>query len=151
MTYSDKLKSPKWQKKRLEILQLFNFCCLHCGDKENELHVHHKYYLKGNDVWDYPVDCFTVLCKDCHESEESALKVNSEKLIQSLRASGADSWCINFLSETILDANNEYKSPFYLADIIQRMFTLERNGINYFEKIDADFTLLLDKIKKENG
>ena len=30
-TYSDKLKSPKWQKKRLEVLNLRGFKCEKCG------------------------------------------------------------------------------------------------------------------------
>ena len=52
-TYSDKLKSPKWQKKRLEILQRDNFTCFNCGDTERTLHVHHESYIKGKEPWDY--------------------------------------------------------------------------------------------------
>ena len=33
MGYSEKLKDPRWQKKRLEILERDNFRCQYCGDK----------------------------------------------------------------------------------------------------------------------
>ena len=46
-TYQEKLKHPKWQKKRLEILQRDEFKCVHCLDGESTLHVHHNMYL-GN-------------------------------------------------------------------------------------------------------
>lgn len=55
-TYSEKLKSPKWQKKRLEILQRDEFTCQHFNDKENTLHVHHIAY-SGN-PWEQLSDEF---------------------------------------------------------------------------------------------
>lgn len=71
-TYSDKLKSPRWQKKRLEILNLRSFKCELCGCEEKELHVHHRFYLKGREVWQYDNDVFQVLCCDCHEKEHKS-------------------------------------------------------------------------------
>ena len=65
-TYSEKLKSPKWQKKRLEILQRDNFMCKNCGDEETELHVHHKKYIFGKEVYDYNNEDLITLCKECH-------------------------------------------------------------------------------------
>jgi hypothetical protein len=69
MTYAEKLKSPKWQKKRLEILERDKFTCCHCDDTEKNLQVHHKYYTKNSDPWDYPNDALITLCEDCHERE----------------------------------------------------------------------------------
>lgn len=66
MAYSDQLKSPKWQKKRLEILNRDNFKCKICGDIETQLHVHHKKYIKGCKAWEYPDDNFVSLCCHCH-------------------------------------------------------------------------------------
>lgn len=65
-TYSEKLTNPKWQKKRLEVLSRDQFTCCLCSDKENTLHVHHKTYKKGCEPWEYPLDNFQTLCKDCH-------------------------------------------------------------------------------------
>lgn len=68
MNYSDLLKSPKWQKKRLEILHFYDFQCRVCYDRESELHVHHKYYTKGKKPWEYDDDCYVVLCDKCHKN-----------------------------------------------------------------------------------
>lgn len=65
--YSALLKSPMWQKKRLDILNKNGFKCEECGDYENnQLHVHHGYYEKGKKPWEYPDCCYHVLCSDCH-------------------------------------------------------------------------------------
>lgn len=70
MTYADKLKSPEWQKKRLEILNRDEFTCTMCNSKEKTLHVHHKVYIFDNDPWDYENDFYTTLCETCHKQEE---------------------------------------------------------------------------------
>jgi hypothetical protein len=69
MTYSKKLKHPKWQKKRLEILKRDKFKCKKCGDEETTLHVHHLEY--GSDPWDIENTFLVTLCEDCHKVVES--------------------------------------------------------------------------------
>lgn len=66
MTYSEKLKDPRWQKKRLEILNRDNFTCIYCGDNKSTLHVHHLMYL-GDNPWETPNECLDTTCKDCHD------------------------------------------------------------------------------------
>jgi 5-methylcytosine-specific restriction endonuclease McrA len=41
-TYSEKLTHPKWQRKRLEILNRDGFKCVLCGNEEMQLQIHHK-------------------------------------------------------------------------------------------------------------
>lgn len=66
MSYYLKLKDPRWQKKRLEILQRDDFRCKNCNASDKELHVHHNYYIFGVDIWDYEDDCYDTLCYECH-------------------------------------------------------------------------------------
>jgi len=66
-SYSEKLKHPKWQKKRLKVLKRDEFRCQICWDSETTLHVHHKYYVKGRDPWRYHLKAFLTLCEKCHE------------------------------------------------------------------------------------
>jgi hypothetical protein len=83
LTYIEKLRSPAWQKKRLEALQHKNFTCEICGSKEKTLNVHHKEYFKGLDPHEYEVDQLSVVCEDCHEKqhlEENYLRWSSSYL-----------------------------------------------------------------------
>lgn len=66
MTYSQKLKDPRWQKKRLEILQRDSFSCQNCGETTKTLHVHHRVY-NGCDPWSINNECLLSLCEDCHK------------------------------------------------------------------------------------
>lgn len=78
-TYSEQYRSPKWQKKRLEVLNAADFQCQDCGSKENTLNVHHVIYHKGREVWNYTNDELMVLCEKCHENRhrmQSAMLVS---------------------------------------------------------------------------
>lgn len=69
MTYAEKLKDPRWQKKRLEILQRDSFTCQLCSDTTTELHIHHKEYDFGLEPWEYEDSVLVALCKHCHHIE----------------------------------------------------------------------------------
>ena len=79
MTYSEQIKHPKWQKKRLEILNRDKFRCW-CGEKEKTLHVHHRYYETGLKIWEYPDEALVTLCID-HHVEWHKDKLEIDKLI----------------------------------------------------------------------
>jgi len=66
MTYSEKLKDPRWQKKRLQILERDAWVCSECYSGVKTLHVHHKYYTPNTEPWDYDESALTTLCEDCH-------------------------------------------------------------------------------------
>ncbi len=66
MTYKEKLRSPLWQKKRLQILERDGWRCVICGDDKSNLQVHHLVYAKA-DPWDYPEYVYQTLCDVCHE------------------------------------------------------------------------------------
>jgi len=73
MDYLEKLKDPRWQKKRLEIFNLYDFKCMACGTTEKELHIHHRKYKRGREPWEYKNNEFFVLCIDCHDELHRAL------------------------------------------------------------------------------
>lgn len=90
-TYSDKLKDPRWQKKRLEVLQRDNFTCQLCGDSETELHVHHHSYEQGCEPWDYELSNLTTYCKRCHIIVEDLKKHFSEVPLKVIKRQLSDS------------------------------------------------------------
>lgn len=71
-SYSEKLKDPRWQKKRLEVLDLSGWACAICQCEESTLHVHHKQYLKGREPWEYDADQLEVLCESCHKEDHES-------------------------------------------------------------------------------
>jgi len=64
MTYSEKLRDPRWQKKRLQILKRDKFKCTYCGDDKSELQIHHLKY--SGEPWEVKNEFLITLCKDCH-------------------------------------------------------------------------------------
>ena len=68
-TYSEKLLDPKWQKKRLTILNRDDWSCRFCHDRESTLHVHHTYYETGLEPWEYEDHTLLTLCHVCHGKE----------------------------------------------------------------------------------
>ena len=67
--YSDKFKDPRWQKKRLEIMERDKFTCLMCAATDKTLNVHHLYYKRNADPWDYENHELITLCEDCHSEK----------------------------------------------------------------------------------
>jgi hypothetical protein len=88
--YGEKLKDPRWQKLRLEILERDEWACRSCGNTENTLHVHHTHYVQGLEPWDYVDEqqFLVTLCCDCHEEESSALSSAKQSLFASLSGIG---------------------------------------------------------------
>lgn len=69
--YQERLKDPRWQRKRLGVLERANWSCEACGTREVNLQVHHGYYEREALPWEYPEEALFVLCDDCHERAES--------------------------------------------------------------------------------
>ena len=74
-------KDPRWQRKRLERFNAADWTCCECGSKKKELNLHHYWYEKGNEPWDYPDECFAVLCDRCHV-EWHDKKLTIDKLLR---------------------------------------------------------------------
>lgn len=62
--YSKKLLDPRWQKKRLKILERDNFTCRLCGRDCKTLNVHHLKYK--NEPWEIDDEFLITYCEDCH-------------------------------------------------------------------------------------
>lgn len=83
MTYLVQLRHPKWQRKRLEVLQRDGWMCQRCCAEDKTLNVHHKRYIKGAMAWEYSDGDLTSLCEDCHElthAEEHDFKAEASRL-----------------------------------------------------------------------
>jgi len=92
--YKKLLLDPRWQKKRLQILERDGWACRCCGDKAKTLHVHHvHYHPNAEGPWDYADTSLVTLCCDCHESEGPELTTYRNFLIEQLVAAGCWKSC----------------------------------------------------------
>ena len=85
MSYADKLKDPRWQKKRLEIMDRDNWKCVNCGATENTLVVHHVKY--DGEPWDGADADKQTLCNKCHNAMGKHPKGGLKWIIEELDGS----------------------------------------------------------------
>lgn len=84
--YSEKLRDPRWQKKRLLILERDKWACQICGDDKSTLNVHHRWYEPGQEPWDATDLQLVTLCDDCHKSESENRRSAEEHLLRVLKS-----------------------------------------------------------------
>lgn len=102
LTYGEKLKDPRWQKRRLQILERDEWACQSCFDTEATLHVHHRYYEKGAEPWDSPDGALITLCEECHDNESREMAQLLDGLGEELRR--------RFLAEEVCDIAEGFHS-----------------------------------------
>lgn len=97
-------KDPRWQKKRLQILERDGFACKNCGDANSTLNVHHTFYWDKEDEvppWDYNDVSLMTLCDSCHDLEHKEISIHREQLIRVISEAGLGS-CLKL--DTLIDA-----------------------------------------------
>jgi len=87
-SYSEKLKDPRWQKKRLEILSRDKWHCMWCGDNLEMLIVHHLWYERGKEPWECPDEALITVCETCHRTEFEERSTIEQELLELLRRTG---------------------------------------------------------------
>lgn len=105
MNYSEKLRHPKWQEKRLSILNRDNFTCRECSCNDKNIQVHHIAYLNV-DPWDIPDNLLISLCETCHSNEEFMLK-NMADIKKNLKLCGLMS--VGFMCIPNIFYENKYR------------------------------------------
>ena len=82
--YWEKLKDPRWQRKRLEIMERAHFMCEKCYREDQTLNVHHLYYMSKRDPWQYPDFALQCICEECHNEEHESEFGLFEEVISNL-------------------------------------------------------------------
>jgi len=117
--YIKKFQDPRWQRKRLQIMERDNFKCRDCDSKDETLSVHHSYYVKGRSPWHYPEFSLVTLCKDCHklrhdwESELPEPELSEWELVADMFLAGdqINSFNMLFLAEAFFLAHRRTGNP----------------------------------------
>jgi hypothetical protein len=120
LTYSEKLKDPRWQKKRLEILNRDSFTCQMCFDETKHLHVHHKKYEYGKDPWEIDSEYLVTLCEDCHAIETRDFEETLKELVDTLRQT-LSSKGLFYLLSAFGNTPFQYSADLY-AEVVDDVF-----------------------------
>lgn len=127
MNYRDKLKDPRWQRKRLEVLQRDSFTCCHCGDDKTELHIHHLKY--SGDPWEAKMEDMITVCVHCHNMEELLKKhAPGSKVIKVMRRKNIDPSVVSmaaFVNYNIPDLEEKNKPAVIFCDFRNYIYTYE--------------------------
>jgi hypothetical protein len=131
MSYADLLKDPRWQKKRLQILERDGWKCRACHDGSTTLHVHHLIYIKGQAPWDYKDSALIALCEDCHAMANARLFEATDyelELLHALRRcwvstlGTADPADYRWIVHRLIDTTGDRGSPKEARPIFNRGF-----------------------------
>lgn len=147
--YSKKLLDPRWQKKRLEILNRDEFTCRRCFNENDTLHVHHKIYIFGRDPWDVPSEHLVTLCQQCHQEETDQMPAAISKIAEVLKskffsadiltlAEGFEKYCMphvedvcaSVIAENLADENKAkrmMREAFKDVEIIEKRIPKDEN------------------------
>jgi hypothetical protein len=116
--YQQKLRDPRWQKKRLEVFERDEWACQQCFDSKSTLHVHHFYYEQGKDPWDYAMEALVTLCADCHEEETLYRPQEEQTLLRALKYTG-------FFHQQILEIATGFRfmAQVHIADVMANVIS----------------------------
>lgn len=97
--YSKKLRDPRWQKKRLEIMQRDDFKCKYCASSDRELQIHHLKYTAKN-PFEEPDENLITACCDCHEiiTQLTKIEFSVKKVVRYQHKDGASTIFIRIIN-----------------------------------------------------
>ncbi|HEX6427984.1 MAG TPA: HNH endonuclease signature motif containing protein [Niastella sp.] len=106
-TYKEKLLDPRWQRRRLDILNRADFKCEieGCWCSDETLHVHHLDYISGNEPWEYPDEYLMAVCASCHEMISQERPGYEKIIISNYRLKLKD----HFIQKCAADVFQKYK------------------------------------------
>lgn len=115
--YAKLLKDPRWQKKRLRILERDNWTCQDTGKQEETLQVHHCWYAKGP-PWETPDEFLLTLCESAHEERqelESDLKMEFGRMLSLMNCVDLSFFGAQFI-EAVKCLKKHKAMPFILSE-----------------------------------
>lgn len=130
--YTDKLKDPRWQKKRLEIMQRDGFRCFICESGSETLNVHHKLYLQGREYWEYTDDQLVTLCEKDH------------KAIHSVWPGSEATFGLSALFQAVSGCHSIFIS-FLRDDRLLKLYRLRNSAISKFAVAEGEASVQTEK------
>ena len=97
----------------LSAMERDGFKCYLCGSDKDTLHVHHLWYEKDRDPWDYLDVCYLTLCQECHQVEHESAEKMKKMGIRDFKRLGISSYSLWSLIACLSDfrAHRQNRGP----------------------------------------
>ena len=105
MTYKEQLLDPRWQKKRLSILERDDWRCRYCQSNKSTLVVHHLIY-EHQFAWEAEDDDLITLCEKCHKEYHETFAACEKIILTNLRKKLKDPFIITCAAELFSEVSN---------------------------------------------
>lgn len=149
MNYQKQLLDPRWQKKRLRILERDNWMCTLCGDNKSTLHIHHTRY--GTYAWEVDDEFLKTRCCHCHLLEEYYKENYSPDYYNKIiKVSKKESYSNNIILYVYRIANHSENKLLDIFIVNKDAIALHLDTI-FCEKDMDSFFDFITSIKQENG
>jgi hypothetical protein len=151
VSYLEKLKDPRWQKKRLEILQRDGWACVVCNRTDKNLQVHHNWYVKGASPWEYSSSQLCTLCQACHE-KATEIQDNLKEYLSKMKPS--QQAALLHRSERYCDKERDYRGVTISAtreDSEPHRLARLRAFLERMKKVDPDSLFCLLAVHDHKG
>lgn len=106
-------------------MQRDEFICKSCFDSDSTLNVHHRYYEKNKEPWEYDDDVLVTLCESCHEKTTQEIRVIQQMIGWDDKREGA---------KFLLECMNDHCLQGFSKSCIMFM----RFALRDYEEVDPD-------------
>lgn len=147
-SYSTKLRDPRWQKKRLRVMERDGFCCQNCGDTTTTLNVHHFEY--NGDPWETEDGNLITFCEDCHSFiENSVMGFVPQANVVKIKTSNSDCFFLIIHDSGLTIFQNHQHLVTFSHDSLKKIV---HSIINYWLRNDYEHNLIDSTLKNHpNG
>lgn len=134
--YSELLKDPRWQRKRLEVMNRDHWRCRSCGTTTRNLQVDHKHYERDRPPWEIASEHLWTLCDDCHR-RVTVTRREAHYLVNELEISDLVRVCADLRSFVGLPKNERFEWA-------QRFIESARHtdGVRHDEEVDDAWAII---------
>ena len=145
-SYSEKLKDPRWQRKRLSIFERDEWKCRDCQSADGQLNVHHCGYVRN--PWDAPDEILMTLCNQCHsdrqEKEDDARLALARLFSRLPNKTGADDSLLCLVQSMVSASGKNDATPImddlenieYISDVRWYLYACEnKSGRRMYEHV----------------
>ena len=137
--YWEKLKDPRWQRKRLEVMKRSFFSCEKCYREDQTLNVHHLYYMSKRDPWEYPDFALISVCEECHAEEHEIQFSQFEEIIECLVGNEFfNPYIVEIVNQIHMARNHNPETCAFLYDCMDAVTKLRIKYQNLTEETNED-------------